>query len=266
MSGRRLYREHSGSPVSHVRGYGWLRSPEDRRDKVANPAGLFIKDEVDPRKGVKMPGIYDQGNLGSCTSNAVGAALQFDRNLDLAPDHYRRPSRLDIYYGERMLEGSPANEDTGAYGRDAFKFASQTGYLMERAWPYDINTFAGPPPEGKTRHKLTKPYAVVPRDVDQIKAVLSNHQTMAFGFTVYDSFESMKVAVSGVVPMPGTGERIVGGHEVLAVGYLADHPDHVLCRNSWGTSWGMSGYFLMPWKYLMDSDLSDDFRTIVRAA
>ena len=249
-----------------VRHYGgWLRSPEDDRDKIANPSGLVIKDEVDPRRGNKMPAVYDQGNLGSCTANAVGAALQFDHSLDLAPEHARRPSRLDIYYGERKLEGFPANEDTGAYGRDGFKFAAQTGYVLERAWPYDINTFAGPPPADKTRHKLTKPYAVVPRDIDQIKAVLSNHQTMAFGFTVYESFESSEVANTGIVPMPRAGEQTVGGHEVLAIGYLHDMPNHVLCRNSWGTGWGLNGYFFMPWAYLMDADLSDDFRTIVRA-
>jgi len=244
---------------------GWKRSPEDKRDKVANPSGLFIKDEVDPRRGSNMPGIYDQGSLGSCTANAVGAALQFDRSLDLAPEHARRPSRLDIYYGERMLEGAPADEDTGAYGRDGFKFAAQTGYVLERAWPYDVNDFAGPPPEDKKRRKLTKPYAVVPRDIDQIKAVLSNHQTMAFGFEVYESFESYRAASTGIVPMPAANETYYGGHEVLAIGYLRDMPNHVLCRNSWGTGWGLSGYFLMPWAYLMNPDLSDDFRTIVRA-
>jgi C1A family cysteine protease len=113
--------------------------------------------------------------------------------------------------------------------------------------------------------RLDKPYKVVERSVDAIKAVLSNHQTMAFGFSVYESFESAQVEASGIVPMPGLSERMLGGHEVLAVGYLADHPDHVLCRNSWGSTWGMLGYFLMPWEYLMNANLSDDFRTIVRA-
>ena len=94
--------------------------------------------------------------------------------------------------------------------------------------------------------------------------MLSNRQTIAFGFSVYESFESQQVAETGVVPMPGPDERQLGGHEVLAVGYLEDHPDHVLVRNSWGPDWGMGGYFLMPWAYLLSTDLSSDFRTIVR--
>ena len=73
--------------------------------------------------------------------------------------------------------------------------------------------------------------------------------------------------------MPGRNESTLGGHEVLANGYLANYPDHVLCRNSWGTdvyqalqgadTYG-GGYFLFPWQYLTDPSLAGDLRTIVR--
>ncbi|MDQ6796742.1 MAG: hypothetical protein M3011_01745 [Actinomycetota bacterium] len=66
--------------------------------------------------------------------------------------------------------------------------------------------------------------------------------------------------------MPVRGEKVRGGHEVLAVGYLRDEPDHALVRNSWGADWGIGGYFLMPWSYLLDANLASDFRTIRRAA
>jgi len=96
--------------------------------------------------------------------------------------------------------------------------------------------------------------------------VLSNKQTIAFGFSVYDAFEGDDVAKSGIVPLPSRGQKVKGGHEVLLVGYLKDEPNYGLVRNSWGTDWGLKGYFLMPWAYLLDTHLASDFRTIRRAA
>ena len=63
------------------------------------------------------------------------------------------------------------------------------------------------------------------------------------------------------VPMPGTDEQVLGGHCVMAVGY-DDQEGKFICRNSWGTSWGDEGYFYMPYAYLLDNNLSDDFWTI----
>ena len=106
----------------------------------------------------------------------------------------------------------------------------------------------------------------MPRNLDSMKAVLSNRQTMAFGFSVYETFESPDVAKTGIVPLPTRGEKVLGGHEVLLVGYLKDEPNYGLVRNSWGTGWGIKGYFLMPWAYLLDAHLASDFRTIRRPA
>jgi C1A family cysteine protease len=96
--------------------------------------------------------------------------------------------------------------------------------------------------------------------------VLSNKQTIALGFSVYESFESAEVAKTGIVPLPTRGEKVLGGHEVLLVGYLKDEPNYGLVRNSWGAGWAMQGYLLMPWAYLLDAHLASDFRTIRRAA
>jgi C1A family cysteine protease len=61
--------------------------------------------------------------------------------------------------------------------------------------------------------------------------------------------------------MPATGEKVVGGHAVMAVGYDDAH-HRFLVRNSWGTGWGQEGYFTIPYAYLTNSNLSDDFWTI----
>ena len=254
------------------RAYGFRPSPPDHRDKIADPSGLTILDSVDLRDG-PMPLVFDQGNLGSCTSQAVAACLQYDASLDLVTRRARRRSRLSIYYGERELEGSLGQGDTGAYGRDGFKYAQQTGVLLEAAWPYTDNTFvapvgsptyAGPPPAG-TRHKLTKPYALVPQTESAIKAALSNRQLVAFGFTVYESFESSAVDQGAPVPMPSAGEATLGGHEVCVVGYDAADPAHCIVRNSWSSGWCQGGYCRFPWAYLLDASLASDLRTIVRS-
>ena len=39
---------------------------------------------------------------------------------------------------------------------------------------------------------------------------------------------------------PDPDELTREGHEVLAGGYLKDHPHYCLVRNSWGTWWGMT--------------------------
>lgn len=246
-----------------ARRYGWRPSLPDPRDLHADTAGLKVLSQVDPRDD--MPAPYDQLSLGACTANAVAAAIQYDAILD-GHDDFGVPSRLDIYYGERSLEGTLGRGDTGAFGRDGFKFAHRTGVIPEADWPYDINRFQDPPPDDVAHRWAIGSYRAVRRSRHQFQQVLSNRQTIAFGFTVFESFESPEVAKSGIVPMPSPGERILGGHEVLLVGYLASEPHHALVRNSWGTSWGLGGYCLFPWAMLLDPHVASDFRTIPRPA
>ncbi len=255
--------------MSVKRVYGWHPSPPDPNEITFQhhrlAGAVEIAAEIDPRND--LPLVYDQGQLGSCTANAVGAAFQYDRYLDGAIKwRSHRPSRLDIYYGERSLEGSLGQGDTGAIGRDGFKFLQQTGALLERDWPYDITKYQVAPPAGP-RVKLLKQYASVSQSETAVKLALNNKQTVAFGFTVFPSFESGQVAANGIVPMPSFSDQqqgSLGGHETLIVGYLQDHPAHALVRNSWSDQWGIGGYFLMPWAYITNTTLASDLRTIVR--
>jgi C1A family cysteine protease len=242
--------------------YGWKPSLPDYRDFIADTTTLDVLPQVDPRG--EMPAVYDQGNLGSCTGNAVAGAVEYDAIL--SGTHFGAPSRLFIYYLEREIEGS-VGFDAGAYGRDGFKACHKIGVPVETLWAYDIARFAErPPPEAyadATKHRIAS-YKAVPRGILSFKRVLSNRQTIAFGFSVFESFEGGELERTGIMPTPKQGERLLGGHEVLMVGYLEKYPAYALCRNSWGTEWGLGGYFLFPWHLLLDRNFADDFRTIPR--
>lgn len=264
--------------MSNRHHYGWRRTPAHLRPPTADHTGLTILDEVDPRND--LPAVYNQLQLGSCTGHATEGAFEYDMILDglLQPGLGRTLSALDIYWHERQLEDEIGKGDTGAIGSDAFRAASTVGICKESDWPYDPNEYnvesyfdpSTPPAAAAADSKfyvLTKPYQSVTLTVEACKAILSNRQTIAFGFDVYESFESAETLKTGIVPMPDTKtEQLLGGHEVLAVGYLKDEPDYALVRNSWGPDVGIAGYFLFPWKLILSSQLAGDQTTIVRPA
>ena len=209
-----------------------------------------------------MPDPYDQGHLGSCTANAIAGAFEFE--------HIRQklgvilPSRLFIYYCERAMEGSIMS-DAGAQIRDGIKVMAGKGAPSEKLWPYDIAKFTQkPPPEAfkdALKHKAVAYFRVEHLKLEEMLSCLAGGFPFVFGFTVYDSFESDEVAKTGALNMPQHGERVRGGHAVLAVGY-DQKTERFLVRNSWGMVWGQKGYFTMPYQYLTNGDLADDFWTI----
>jgi C1A family cysteine protease len=244
-----------------ARTYGWIPDLPDARDNVYQlPLKLATPPpSVDLRSG--CPAVYDQGDLGSCTANAIGAAIEFDQRKQKLPA--ATPSRLFIYYNERVIEGS-VDSDSGAQIRDGIKTVASQGACPETMWPYIESSFATcPPPPCYANAKLhpAVQYARVPQDAGHLKTCLAAGFPFVFGFTVYESFESDTVAKSGIVAMPAPDEIAAGGHAVMAVGYN-DASQRFLVRNSWGSDWGVGGYFTIPYAYLSDADLADDFWVI----
>ena len=244
------------------RKYGWKKDAHDGRDLklkapqfwVSLPPSVDLRDE-------KMPPVWDQGSLGSCTAQAIGAGFAYE-----CAKHGHgafMPSRLFIYYNERVMEGT-INEDSGAQIRDGVKSVAQLGVCEEELWNYDIDKFSERPPQPAYDEALNHQalqYLNVNQDLNSIKAVLAAGQPIMFGFTVYESFESADVARTGMAPLPNTQrEQCLGGHAVLLVGYRAD--GLWIVRNSWSPKWGQNGYFFMPQSFLTNLSLSSDFWVI----
>jgi C1A family cysteine protease len=245
--------------VRGIATYGWRPDLPDIRDRqysATAPKATQLPNATDLRP--KCPPVYDQGQLGSCTANAIAAAVEF---CEL--ENMTMPSRLFIYYNERVIEGT-INTDSGAQIRDGMKSVATQGVCPESEWPYIITKFSQQPFKQCYDDALkteTTQYLSLQQDLTQLKTCLAEGFPFVFGFTVYESFESQAVAQSGVLNMPDASEKIVGGHAVMAVGY-DDAASRVLIRNSWGTDWGMAGYFTMPYNYITDRDLASDFWTV----
>lgn len=246
-----------------LRNYGYVVDSLDARDHhfVAAPhiAAAELPMVVDTR--TLCGPIHDQGDLGSCTGNAIAGMIEYERNKERKPSF--NASRLFIYYNERAMEGS-IKLDNGAQIRDGIKSVAKLGVCRETTWPYDIQKFANKPKPAAFAEALKYKALAYNRVLshEQILQALAGGSQVVFGFSVYDSFESANVAKTGIMPMPNLQkERLLGGHSVRIVGY-DQRSGMWIVANSWGLKWGMAGYFFMPFAITQDPNMSDDFWTI----
>lgn len=260
----------SNIKVRKIKRLGWRPDTPDKRDHVQM---MTLQQEQEyafpPRVDLrgKLPPVYDQGELGSCTANCIAAAIQYDQLRQLGHEVFM-PSRLFIYYNERVIEGT-VGEDSGAEMRDGIKTVAAQGNCPEEIWPYDISKFTQRPSDTAyaqaIKHKAVSYLRLYRNPTDRrwtennFRYVLARLELpFVFGFSAYESFESDELARTGSLQMPSSDEVLLGGHAVMCVGYDEDSRTFII-RNSYGSNWGQNGYYTMPYDYLTDPDLSDDF-------
>lgn len=240
------------------RKYGWIRQLPDKRDfkfayrAAVEPVPVDLRSLCAP--------VRDQGQAGACSGFMARGALMFERNRqkltgvdDVSPQF--------IYWCERVSQGTQTI-DSGSTIREAYKIINTEGACLESDCPYDLPAQIAVAPSAaafaNAATDKTVKYEAVAQNLDAIRTVLQSGFAFGFGFAVYQSFESSKVAATGVVPMPNiTTEKCLGGHAVLCVG---DQPDQsrFIVQNSWSTAWGDKGFFYFPYSYMLDSDLVSD--------
>jgi len=278
----------------HV-GLGWLPDVPDLRDydydhpsveplsrKVFQATARRLPDKIDLRRWCSP--VENQGRLNSCTAHAAAGIIEFferrsyGKHIDV--------SRLFIYKTTRKLAG--LRGDTGAYLRTTMAALRLFGAPPERYWPYttDRSKFDKEPPAfcyafaqnfQAIRYVRHDRPGVNPQTVLQnVKRYLAAGVPAMFGFAMYNTINNKKVTASGEIPMPIKGDRLLGGHAVVAVGYddhkVIKHPrvpryhttGAFLIRNSWGAKWGQRGYGWLPYDYLLRR-LAVDWWSLLKA-
>jgi C1A family cysteine protease len=221
--------------------------------------------------------IKDQGAEGSCTGHAFSSAMEwiFRKFPSWLPNGVTTPPVLSpaFFYAEELLYDGNFPNDAGSNGLTGCNIAVTRGCCEESVFPYVAGTITQPNAtqlQNATQYALGA-YHGLAGSVTAV-SVLGDPTPwpVQVGFTVYASFESDATRETGVYN-PQSGESVLGGHEVLMVGYdigvtptlrPAGCPPAALIQNSWGTGWGLDGFFWMPLSVL---DASDTDLKIVHA-
>jgi len=217
-----------------------------------------------------LPPIEDQGRTNSCTSQAASGLVEYLYRW--ATGDYNDFSRMFIYYNARKLLGW--HGDTGAYIRTTFKAMRLFGVPPETEWPFDLSALDTQPQPyhySYANNFKTMSYARLDSYRDdpgkirsRIKQTVHMGFPVEFGFPVYSCIQKLQ---NFVIPVPGSNDKLLGGHAVLAVGYHENVPyvdnqgqsqrGALIIRNSWGTGWGDQGYGFLPYWYIERGYASD---------
>lgn len=244
--------------------YSWRPDQGDPRD-VYYASMNTVPRRIDPTTVIDLsdviPEIWDQGEFGACVLFSSCFNLVFCEKLQ--GEKLIKPGFLMPYYNMRAIQHAGSNNDAGGTLRDGIRSLSYWGVCEEKLWPYDHHHFARKPDEKAAAdgelHKV-KSYSRLRHSLNELIHCLQQGFPFVFGFSVPQSFEDV-TGDTGILMMPKSNESFLGGHAVACVG--VDYPKRMFkIRNSWSNLWGSGGYFEMPFDFILDNDLSDDFWSV----
>lgn len=205
-----------------------------------------------------VPHVLDQGQLGSCTAQAVAQAVRVS-HMRQGVKLPQIASRLFLYWWARAYNHQ-TNVDEGTYLRSVFQGLQKFGFCPETLWPYQDNddTFKKMPGSTAIRAAYDQANPTVYRRInasgderlDQIKRAIAGGYAVVFGTNVDTAFCNGQIT-DAIKPPTG---NIAGGHAMMVGGYDGDVFD--IC-NSWGAGFGDLGWCRFTAEYMAWSETRD---------
>lgn len=218
-------------------GLGSLFSIPDLRDYV----GTSSEAEFPSSFKLTMPAVKDQGSVGSCVAHAISLVTEYYHKKET---NETLKMSTGYIYGNRLLTHW---KGSGMYTRDAIKTTVKFGNVPKTLFkenievPQAINLFTnrydaleekGVPFRFKEYFKL--------KDEAAIKTALLEGNPVIFSMVWFNDIE----IIDGVMQTTGNKTKGDGGHCMVIYGW---DERGWLVQNSWGTSWGNKGRFVMPY-------------------
>jgi C1A family cysteine protease len=242
----------------------YKKDPEDDRDYIlsssfdCNLEEELCKTPSMVTHGPKMSPVKDQGGLGSCVGFAVTAMkewqerVEYEYEVSQGNKYRRRTAIYDlseswVYWNAKKIDPWPGEEGTSI--RFAMKVLQRLGTPSEEGWPYSDRARGEPENWAPliARWARIGSYWRV-RNLSELRyALLSG--PVVIGIPCFE--EIFYTDDTGFIPYPKNPNMIYGGHAVCATGFQ-DSKKRIIFKNSWGRSWGKSGYGLLPYEYIND--------------
>ena len=187
-----------------------------------------------------VTGVKDQGNCGSCWSFSATGALE---------GAYKIKYGTLVSFSEQNLVSCDTIDSAcnGGLMDNAFSWTKSNGGLCtEDGYPYTSGTTGQ---KGTCSTSCSKNTGVAPKSFTDVaknsdSALMTALVQQPVSVAIQANQPAFQLYKSGVLT-GSCGSNL--DHGVLAVGYgtWSDGTDYYKVKNSWGTSWGMSGYILI---------------------